>query len=167
MKKTGIFYGSTTGTTAGVAHKIANKLGINDTDIHDIASTKPSEVGAYDNLIFGTSTWGSGEFQDDWYDFIAALEMLDLTGKTIALFGVGDETMTDTFCSSVGTLYRRLRNSGARFVGRFDADGYTFHHSDASDGDAMVGLVLDQVNHPDLTDGRVDRWTAQLKKELE
>lgn len=166
MKKTAILYGSTTGTTAAAAHMIGNKLGIKDADIRDVATTKPSDIGEYDNLILGTSTWGAGELQDDWYDFIAALEMLDLSGKTIALFGCGDETMTDTFCSAVGTLYRRLRGSGARFVGRYNADGYTFNHSDAADGDEMFGLVLDRVNHPELTETRIDGWTEQLKKEL-
>ena len=35
MKKIGIFYGSSTGTTESVAHTIAQKLGVASNDVHD------------------------------------------------------------------------------------------------------------------------------------
>ena len=35
MKKIGIFYGSTTGTTESVARIIAKKLGVSDENVHD------------------------------------------------------------------------------------------------------------------------------------
>ena len=72
----------------------------------------PSKVGGYDVLVLGTSTWGDGDLEDDWFDFLAGLESLDLAGKKIALFGCGDETMDDTFCSGVGELYERLQPTG-------------------------------------------------------
>ena len=37
MKKTGIFYGSTTGTTESVAGRIADVLGISSADVHDVS----------------------------------------------------------------------------------------------------------------------------------
>ena len=37
MKKTGIFYGSTTGTTESVARLIAEKLGVSSEDVHDVS----------------------------------------------------------------------------------------------------------------------------------
>lgn len=37
MKKTGIFYGSTTGTTESVARLIAEKLGVSPADVHDVS----------------------------------------------------------------------------------------------------------------------------------
>ena len=78
--KTGIFYGSATGTTAQIAEKIGKLLNVDSADIHDVANTAPSEVGKYDVLIMGSSTWGDGELEDDWYDFIAGVEALDLKG---------------------------------------------------------------------------------------
>ena len=36
MKTIGIFYGSSTGTTEGIAKRIAEKLGVEDKDIHDV-----------------------------------------------------------------------------------------------------------------------------------
>ena len=40
-------------------------------------------VAANKNLILGTSTWGAGELQDDWYDGLKVLQGADLSGKTI------------------------------------------------------------------------------------
>lgn len=91
MKKFGIFFGSSTGTTEEVAHKIAGLLKIDSADVHNVATTAPDAVADYEVLLLGSSTWGSGELQDDWYDFLTGLEALDLKGKKIAIFGLGDE----------------------------------------------------------------------------
>lgn len=163
MKKYGIYYGSATGTTRDIAGKIAKLLNVDSADIHDVASASPTTVGNYETLILGTSTWGSGDIEDDWYDFIAAIEPMYLGGKRIALFGVGDETMSDTFCSAVGKLYDRLQDTKATFVGEFNVDGYEFEHSDAVRDGKAIGLLLDETNHPDLTDARLKEWTAEIK----
>ncbi|MDE6206632.1 MAG: flavodoxin [Muribaculaceae bacterium] len=167
MKRYGIFYGTSTGTTGEVARKIAKALGVADADIHDVATTSPVEMGKYDVLILGSSTWGSGELQDDWYSFVDGAQSLDLSGKTIAIFGVGDETMSDTFCNAVGILYDKLKGTGARFVGEYPATVYHYDHSDATDGATMRGLVLDQVNHADLSDPRINAWADQVRREAE
>lgn len=160
--KTGIYYGSATGTTAEVAKMIARKLSVADSDIHNVADTAVDTVGAYDMLVLGTSTWSSGELEDDWYDFLHGLEVVDLKGKRIALFGCGDETMTDTFCNGVGELYSRLQSTGATFVGQFPAGAYDFKDSSAVVDGMPVGLLLDQVNHPEMTPTRIVDWTSQL-----
>ena len=83
-------------------------------------------------------------------------------GKQIALFGCGDETMSDTFCSAVGILHDRLKDTGAEFIAPYDTIGYTFDHSDAKPEDALEaeGLLLDEVNHPELTPARLAGWTT-------
>ena len=68
MKKTGIFYGSTTGTTESVAGRIADVLGISSADVHDVSKLTAELVSGYEVLLLGTSTGGDGELQDDWYD---------------------------------------------------------------------------------------------------
>lgn len=83
MKKIGIFYGSSTGVTAEVAQEIAKKFGVADADVHNVAKSAPSDVAPYDVLILGSSTWGAGELQDDWYDFLTGLKCL--TSKTSRL----------------------------------------------------------------------------------
>lgn len=164
--KTGIFYGSATGTTAHIAEKIGKLLNVDSADIHDVANTVPSEAGKYDVLIMGSSTWGDGELEDDWYDFIAGVEVLDLKGKKVALFGCGDESMTDTFCNAVGELHDRLEPTGCIFIAPYDTIGYTFEKSKAKPGDALeaYGLLLDEVNHPELTAPRLAGWTTIVRE---
>lgn len=166
MKKTGIFYGSATGTTAKIAQRLATLLGVAEQDIHDVSETAPSKVGDYDLLVLGTSTWGDGEPEDAWLDFIAGLEEMDLRGKKIALFGCGDETMEDTFCSGVGELYERLQKTGADFIAPYDTIGYNFNKSKAKPADSLeaVGLLLDEVNHPELTAPRLAGWSSLVIK---
>lgn len=165
-KKTGIFYGTTTGATAESAQLIGKALGVDAADIHNIADCAPSDVANYDFLIFGSSTWGSGELQDDWYDFIAGLETLDLNGKIVALFGNGDESMSDTFCNAVGIIYDRLQPTGATVIGAFPATPYSYEHTEAEKNGRVVGLLLDDVNHSDLSEDRINRWAQQLEAEL-
>ena len=161
--KTGIFYGSTTGVTADIARRIATILGLNDTDIHDVARTAPDSLADYDLIIAGSSTWGNGEIQDDWYDFLDGAQALDLRGKTIALFGDGDETMRDTFCAAIAVLRRRLADTGARFSGEFPATPYSFDSSPALlPAGNMAGLALDNVNHPELSDDRIRQWLKTI-----
>lgn len=166
MKRIGIFYGSSTGTTREVAHEIARALDVDDADIHDVADSAPGEVGPYDVLVLGSSTWGNGEMQDDWYDFADGLQALDLHGKKVALFGCGDEGMDETFCNAVGDIYDRIKDSGAEFIGAFPADGYEFKQTSAMRDGRIIGLLIDDVNHHDMTAGRISEWTAGLKAAL-
>ena len=71
---TGIFFGSTMGTTEAVAADIAKQLGVADADVHNVADTPAGEVQKYDLLVLGSSTWGAGELQDDWYGFLDQLK---------------------------------------------------------------------------------------------
>lgn len=163
MKKTGIFYGSETGTTKAVAHLLAKYLGVASEDVHDVARTAPTELGEYELDVLGSSTWGSGDMQQDWYDFLDGAKALDLKGHKIAIFGCGDETMSDTFCDAVGEIYDGLQVTGAEFVGAYSADVYDYVHSQADKNGKTVGLLIDEVNHPELTEPRVKDWASRLK----
>ena len=80
MKKIGIFYGTTTGSTLEVAEMIARELNVNPQDVHDVARTAPSDVAGYDVIILGASTWGAGDLQEDMAGFLDGLQSLDLEG---------------------------------------------------------------------------------------
>ena len=160
MSKTIVVYGSSTGTCEAIAEKIASRLGAEALNVQELTA---DTVAANDNLILGTSTWGAGELQDDWYDGIKVLQSADLSGKTIALFGCGDcESYGDTFVGGIGELYAAVKDSGAKIVGAVSTDGYTFDDSAAVVDGQFVGLALDDVNEDDKTDGRIDAWIAQI-----
>ncbi len=80
MNTTIVIYGSSTGTCEVLAEKIASKLGCEALNVQNLSADM---VAANKNLILGTSTWGAGELQDDWYDGLKVLQGADLCGKTI------------------------------------------------------------------------------------
>ena len=163
MKEAGIFYGSSSGKTESVAEQICEKLGSSVSELHDVAETSLVEMMNYRNLILGIPTWGIGEMQDDWLQAIFVLEGLDLTGKTIALFGLGDqESYPDTFGDAMGRLYDILGNTGCRITGNWSTRGYDFERSAAVMGDEFVGLLLDEENQGELTELRINEWLKQL-----
>ena len=167
MDKTCIIYGSSTGTCQAIAEKIAGRLGLAQADVYDVANITADTVSGYKNLLLGTSTWGAGELQDDWYDGLEKLKGADLVGKTVALFGCGDcESYGDTFCAAMAVIYEGLKGSGAKFVGQVSTDGYTFDDSAAVIDGQFIGLPLDDVNEDDKTDGRVEAWIEQIKDSL-
>lgn len=164
MNKTVVVYGSSTGTCEAIAEKIASRLGAECVNVQDMTV---STVADNQNLILGTSTWGAGELQDDWYDGVNVLKSSDLSGKVIALFGCGDaESYGDTFVGGMGELYDAVKESGARIVGQVSVDGYTFDDSTAVVDGQFVGLALDDVNEDDKTDGRIDAWVAAISPNL-
>ncbi len=164
MNKTIVIYGSSTGTCQSLAEKIAGELGV---EAIDVQSLNADTVKDNTNLILGTSTWGAGEMQDDWYEGIKVLQSSDLAGKTIAIFGCGDcESYGDTFVGGMGELYNGIKDSGATFVGQVATDGYTFDDSDAVIDGEFIGLPLDEVNEDDKTDDRISSWIASFKDKL-
>ena len=168
MKKIGIIYGSTTGTCESLANQLAESLGVASGDVHSADKLTDALVSSYDVLILGTSTWGDGELQDDWYDGIKVLKNANLSGKAVALFGCGDsDSYCDTFCDGMGILYEDLKNSGCTFLGnRVSTDDYTFSGSTAVVDGAFVGLALDEVNESDKTSGRIETWVNELKNNI-
>lgn len=168
MKKTGIFYGSTTGVTESIAEQIASRLGIASSDLHNVGNTDAKIAENYEALILGSSTWGAGDLQDDWYDFLDKVADCNLNGKTVALFGCGDgSSFGDTFCDAVGTIYEKLQNTGCTFIGSVKTDGYEYDASTAEvNSGEFIGLLIDENNQSDQTANRIDTWTEELKKSL-
>ena len=168
MKNICVIYGSSTGTCQGLAEKIGQQLGVQDDGIIDVQNLSADVVNKYDVLILGTSTWGAGEMQDDWYDRVKVLKQAGLQGKAVAVFGCGDsESYSDTFCGGMAELYNAAKDAGATMMGEVATDGYNFDDSEAVVDGKFVGLALDEVNEDDKTDSRIEAWVEELKKNLD
>jgi len=155
-----IYYGSTTGTCEDIAARIAEALG--GADVKN-ASEFGAEAADYDLILLGTSTWGEGELQDDWYDSVETLRGLDLAGKKVAVFGCGDsDSYPDSFCGGMKSLYDAALETGATLVGAVDASDYSYGSSEAVVDGQFIGLALDEVNESDKTDDRIAAWAATL-----
>lgn len=165
MKTVGIFYGSTTGNTETIAQNIAAQIGTDN--LFNIASSDAQQCEGFDLLLFGSSTWGFGDLQDDWEAFLPKLASCNLSGKAVGFFGCGDSSSyPDTFCDALAEIKAQLGSTGCRFIGEIPSDGYTFDATRCQEGDHLIGCCLDEMNEGHLTDERIGRWIELIKAEL-
>ena len=163
MKKTGIFYGSTTGTTESVARLIAEKLGVSPADVHDVSKLDAALAESYEALILGTSTWGDGELQDDWPGFLDKLGKEDLSGRRVALFGCGDAGIySDSFCDAMAEIRDGLASTGCTFVGGFDAEEYPGCGSRLCQDGEAIGWAVDDSASDAENQMRMELWIAAI-----
>lgn len=167
MKKTAIVYSFNTVKTSKIAESIRKEFGASAPEMLNAEEITEEVFLSYDNLILGASTWFDGELPNFWDEFIPALEDLDLKGKTVAVFGNGDQIKyPENFVDAIGILSDLLASRGAKIVGYTSIKGYEFESSRAQDGDHFKGLALDWENQARKNASRVKAWVAQLKKEL-
>ncbi|WP_221796079.1 flavodoxin [Oceanobacter mangrovi] len=171
MANIGMYVGSSNGITMAVAKQIKEALTEHSCDVLDLEDDYLGfdEMLEYDVLIFGCSTWGSGEVQFNWVEPLQDLynDKPDFSGATIALFGAGDcKDHGEQFVSALGLLYDKFSERGARFIAPFSTDGYTYQYSNAVRDGQFVGFPFDQVNEKDKTAERLERWLQVLKAEL-
>lgn len=165
MKKIGIFYGSSTGTTAELAQKIAKAVGA-EAHCYDVADADPASVADFDVLLLGSSTWGIGDLQDDWEGFLPKLAEQNLSGKVVALFGCGDsDSYPDSFCEALAQIKEGLSGTGCKFVGAYAPEEYNYDATRSEEDGKLIGLCVDDVNQSDLTDARLQTWLDAFASE--
>ncbi|MBK1674331.1 flavodoxin [Ectothiorhodospira shaposhnikovii] len=176
MARIGIFFGTTTGNTRKVAKMIKKKY--DDETMakpQNVNKASADEIAGYDYLIFGTPTMGSGQLpglsadceEESWEEFLPNLEEVDFTGKTVALYGLGDQVgYPNEFVDAMIELYDLVTGRGGRVVGAWPTEGYEFESSQAVVDGKFVGLVLDQDNQSQLTEERLETWLAQIAPEF-
>ena len=71
-----------------------------------------------------------------------------------------------SFADGVGLLAECFTELGATIIGRTSTAGYTYEQSIAESEGSFLGLIIDWVNHPNLTDKRLKDWVKQIKKEF-
>lgn len=167
--KIGLFYGSSTCYTEMVAEKIQEFLGSDLVTLHNVKDDSLSLLQHYDLLILGIPTWDFGELQEDWEAHWQELAEIDLRGKIVALYGMGDQLgYSEWFLDALGMLHDLLRPKGVNFVGYWPTTGYEFISQKplTTDGQHFVGLALDDVNQFEETDGRIESWCEQILAEM-
>lgn len=169
MAEIGLFFGSDEGNTEAVALRIQARFGSDVCTVIDIADATQLDFSHFDFIILGIPTWDFGQIQSDWEEFWDDISEVDFSGKTVALFGLGDQFgYGDFFLDAMGMLHDVVLANGARIVGHWSTDGYEFDASKAklADAEVFVGLGIDEDQQPELTASRLNRWCAQVKDEL-
>merc|ERR1711924_200553 len=122
-------------------------------------------------FIIGAPTWNTGADQERsgtaWDEFIYGdLTGLDLKGKKLAVFAVGDQAgYADNFCDAMDELYSCFTGQGAEHIGMVSNDGYEHEESKSVRDDKFLGMPFDEDNQPEMSEDRAKAWIAQLKSE--
>ena len=86
------------------------------------------DIAGYDGIICGAPTWHTGADTErsgtEWDSFIYGdLTSMDLKGKKVAIFGLGDQAgYGDNFCDAMDELARAFADNGATLVGSWEPD---------------------------------------------
>ena len=143
MEKIGLFYGSDTGNTETIALKIRDKISKENVFVVDMYDASVEEFAKYDKIILGLSTWHDGQLQSDWDTFFEEFKEVDFTGKTVAIFGLGDQYVyCDYFIDGVGIIGEVVINNGGEIVGKWSTEGYEHTESKAETEEGSRLLLL-------------------------
>ena len=167
---TKIIYGSDTGNTEVVTGLLVALLKQDDVEIISVDELESSHWEAETSLyILGIPTWYDGELQSDWEDYFEEFKEIDFTGKTVAVFGLGDQIGYDEwFCDGIGILAEVVEKNGGKIIGNtVKDDSFDFETSKAlKDENTFWGLCLDEDNQDELTEERLKNWVKQIKEEF-
>ena len=168
MKKIAIVYSFNTQKTGKIAKRIKEAFGKDvNVELVNVEEVTADEFLQYDNLICGTATWFDGELPNHWDEFVPELEDMDLKGKRVALFGLGDQKgYPENFLDGMGILGEILEAQGARLVGFTSTEEYSYESSRAERGDQFIGLGIDFETQGTKNKERVNGWVEKLKLEL-
>jgi flavodoxin I len=168
MKKIGIVYSFNTQKTSKAAKRIQEAFGKGwEVEMLNVEHISPDEFQSFDKLICGTATWFDGELPNHWDEFVPELEDMNMKGKTIALFGLGDQKgYPENFLDGMGILAEILEGRGAKIVGFTSVEGYSYESSRAARGDQFCGLGIDYETQGSKNKDRISSWVDKLKLEF-
>ena len=164
-----LIFGSDTGNTDFVVETyllpLLNSFDVELTEVHKLV-----EKDWIDNSLFvlGVPTWYDGVLQSDWEDYFEDFKNVNFTGKTVAIFGLGDQIGYDEyFVDGIGILAEVVLENGGKIIGNWPRENYSFTESKAlKNKDYFYGLPIDQDNEEELTFKRLGKWVKQLKNEI-
>lgn len=170
MKEVVLIYWGTGGNVERAAKKIESTFTPEEIDVFDLKSFDVNTLKNYKLIILGGATVGAEIWMDvrddnEWSRFFVAVKDVDLTGKYVALFGLGDQVLyPGHFVDSLGIFKEEIEPTHATQIGQWPTDGYDFTDSDGYDGEMFFGLALDEDNQADLSLERAIKWTKELRE---
>ncbi len=173
MKKIALIYWPEGGNVEAVADKIVShfegfeivKASLNMLDRDILLGCSKWIVGG---STVGSHIWQDATDSNKWNMFFKVLDEIDMEGKTVAFFGLGDHILyPNHFVDGLGTLQDEFEKRNARIVGQWKTEGYKFTDSEGVENDMFFGLALDMDNEEELTDKRIVEWLKIVKPEFE
>ncbi|MDX8336386.1 flavodoxin [Candidatus Cetobacterium colombiensis] len=163
MKKIGIFYGTTSGITAGIVDEIEFYLRGENYEVFDVANGI-GDIKEIKNLILVSPTYGVGELQRDWENVYDELKTVDFTNKVVGIVGVGNQfAFGESYVGAMRKLYDVVVKNGGKVVGFTSTEGYSYEETESIVDDKFVGLALDESNQDNETPDRIKAWIEEIK----
>lgn len=160
-----IIYSTLTGNAEEIANMISSSLSM-ENEVFEMSNIDLDKVKESKCVILGTPTYGSGDPQDEWFDF--DFNSLGLSGKKVAVFGLGDgSNYSDTFCNGMTYLYDKAKECGADMIDcSVSTQGYDFSESSADKDGNFIGLAIDVDNQSELSEERIKSWVSKIESKL-
>lgn len=166
MKKTVLMYWPTGGNVEKSARIFAQ---INSNiELIALSEVQEKDVEKAERLIIGCSTVGSETWEGanglgPWNAFFKLVEAKDMSGKEVAIFGLGDQVRWPKhFVDGMAIVHEKMLAAGAHINGAWPVADYHFDESEAQVGDVFVGLALDADNESEKSRERIVAWLKLL-----
>ena len=168
MKKIALIYWPKKGNTEKIAVRIHEKLK-EHSDLFTIKAISSEEFDKYDAFIIGAPTTGADNWEHAhknlWIDFFMRISNAGIKGKHYAVFGLGDQVRYPYhFVDGMIEIRKEFDKNGAIRVGSWSVEGYDFKESDSIVDGRFVGLALDEDNEAELSEERISKWLAEVRK---
>lgn len=164
MNKIALIYWPEGGNVEVIADKLIKKIGQPKILKMSLLKLDKDALLQCNHWILGGSTVGSHVWEDandsnKWNAFFKLLSEIDMTQKTIAFYGLGDQVLyPNHFVDGLGLLYEEFVKHNPKIVGQCPVDGYKFLESEGVIDGKFAGLALDEDNEDDKSDSRIDSW---------
>ncbi|MGL5917760.1 MAG: flavodoxin [Cetobacterium sp.] len=163
MKKIGIFYGTTSGITAGIVDEIEFYLKKVDYEVFDVADGI-DQMSQLENLILVSPTYGVGELQKNWENVYEEFKNIDFSGKVVGIVGVGNQfAFGESYVGAMRKLYDVVEKNKGKVVGFTSTEGYKYEETEAVIDNMFIGLALDESNQDNETPDRIKVWIEEIK----
>jgi len=172
MNKILLIYWPEGGNVETIALKLREKLMNADITKRTVTDVTVDDMESNDNWIIGGSTVGSHVWEDaddsnKWVEFFKMLDVVDMTKKTVAFYGLGDHILyPNHFVDGLGVFQEEFSNRNANIIGKWPTEGYNFTDSEGVEDDMFYGLALDEDHEDELTDQRLDNWLELIKNDF-
>ncbi len=172
MNNTLLIYWPEEGNVETIALKLKEKFPGEGFVKKSLAEVTLENLKAFDHWIVGGSTVGSHVWEDaddsnKWLEFFKMLDALDMSNKTVAFYGLGDQVLyPNHFVDGLGIFQEEFSKRNTRIVGQWSVEGYVHTDSEGVENDMFFGLALDEDQQEELTDERIDKWLGIIGKEF-
>lgn len=159
----GLLYSSLAGKTERVAKAIAQQLTLDPTRVLHLRDATPAQLTEAPSWIICVPTYGMGDLDHHTRRFFSRCTAESFSNTCVWPIVLGDQRYHGkTFAGALAKIVAAITQHGGQVKGMWPNTDYSFEASPSLSADNnFPGLVLDEVNQPELTAARITRWLQQ------